>query len=151
MKVIFLDIDGVLNSTNTKHYTSYTHSTFVDNKMLSRLKRIIKDTGAEVVLSSDWRYDKEDERYNQDFIELRDLLSDHGIEFYGFTPEIHNAPRSEEIYEFLKSHTEITNYVVLDDRIDACTQLEYFVRTLMSVGLTDENVDQAIEILNKNN
>jgi len=117
--------------------------------MVLRLKRIIEATDAKVVLSSDWRYDREDERYNQDFIELRNVLKENGIEFYGFTPERTDGNRGFEIIQYLLSHEEVTNYVVLDDRLDACTDNSHFVRTLMSIGLTDEHVEVAIKILNK--
>jgi len=148
MKAIFLDIDGVLNSTNTKVLTNYTRATFLDPDMILRLKRIIEATDAKVVLSSDWRYDKDDERYNQDFIELRDTLKENGIEFYGFTPERIDGNRGFEIAEYILSHDEFTNYVVLDDRPDACIDNSHFVRTLMSTGLTEEHVEEAIKILN---
>lgn len=52
MKVIFLDIDGVLNDNNTKSI-SPNGFTFVDTSKILRLKRIIDSTEAKVVLSSD--------------------------------------------------------------------------------------------------
>ena len=56
MKVIFLDIDGVLNCGTTTELTK-TGDRFVENKFIERLKKIVDETGAKVVLSSDWRYD----------------------------------------------------------------------------------------------
>ena len=56
MKVIFLDIDGVLNCKKTRptHANSHTWSISV---CLVRFKRLLEKTGAKVVLSSTWRYD----------------------------------------------------------------------------------------------
>lgn len=49
-KVIFLDIDGVLNDENN------TTPNYVNEQMVQRLKKIIDATGAEVILSSSWRH-----------------------------------------------------------------------------------------------
>lgn len=54
IKVIFLDVDGVLNSDRTARRTQSGY-TFVDNRQMKNLKHIINMTGAKVVLSSDWR------------------------------------------------------------------------------------------------
>ena len=66
IKVIFLDVDGVLNSDRTARRTQSGY-TFVDNRQMKNLKHIINMTGAKVVLSSDWRYDRDDPRYNGDY------------------------------------------------------------------------------------
>lgn len=52
MKIIFLDIDGVLALMHKKHdeYGSLFHEEFVNN-----LKTIIDKTGAKIVVSSSWR------------------------------------------------------------------------------------------------
>ena len=52
MKVIFLDIDGVLNVISQGHdeYGSLFHKHFEDN-----LRYIIEQTGAKIVISSTWR------------------------------------------------------------------------------------------------
>lgn len=47
MKIIFLDIDGVLNYENSKSK--------VEEEKVKLLKEIVDKTGAEIVLSSDWR------------------------------------------------------------------------------------------------
>lgn len=54
MKVIFLDIDGVLNLRNRTRdrFGSFFNKRFVDN-----LKRIIDFTDAKIVISSSWRMD----------------------------------------------------------------------------------------------
>jgi hypothetical protein len=55
MKVIFLDIDGVLNCKKTPNPRKFPY--VVDRKLLRRLKRLLDRTGAKAVLSSTWRYD----------------------------------------------------------------------------------------------
>lgn len=53
MKVIFLDIDGVLNiiPESVDEFGAVFHSNFVNN-----LKWIIEETDAKLVISSTWRY-----------------------------------------------------------------------------------------------
>ena len=55
MKVIFLDIDGVLNCRKTPNPRKLPY--IVDPKLLKRFKRLVERTGAKVVLASTWRYD----------------------------------------------------------------------------------------------
>jgi HAD domain in Swiss Army Knife RNA repair proteins len=55
MKVIFLDIDGVLNCEKTPNPRKFPY--VVDRKLLTRLKTLLERTGAKVVLSSSWRLD----------------------------------------------------------------------------------------------
>lgn len=78
IKVIFLDVDGVLNSDRTVRKTQGGY-TFVDNRQMKNLKHIINMTGAKVVLSSDWRYDRDDPRYNGDYLELEAELLKYGF------------------------------------------------------------------------
>jgi HAD domain in Swiss Army Knife RNA repair proteins len=55
MKVIFLDIDGVLNCDHTPNPRKFPY--VVDKKLLARFKKLLSRTGAKVVLSSSWRLD----------------------------------------------------------------------------------------------
>src|SRR5689334_14670437 len=55
MKVIFLDIDGVLNCSKTPNPRDFPY--IVDKKLLARFKKLLERTGARVVLSSTWRCD----------------------------------------------------------------------------------------------
>ena len=91
MKVIFLDIDGVLNCDRTPNPRKFPY--VVDRKLLARFKRIVKRTGAKVVLSSTWRYDP------------AGLFSAkyHGIPFIGVTPDMPHRPRRDEILAWLKN------------------------------------------------
>ena len=146
IKVIFLDVDGVLNSSKTTRRTTGGY-TFVGSRQLKNLRRIITKTGAKVVLSSDWRYDKDNPRYNGDYLELRNELLRYGIKFYGFTPELPSAQRGAEIAEWLKAHTEVSNFVILDDRLDIEPNKDHWVQTVMSRGLGTEETDAAIKIL----
>lgn len=149
IKVIFLDIDGVLNNSKTTRTTSQTHYTFVGARHIKNLKRIINSTEAKVVLSSDWRYDRDDPRYNGDYLELRNELLRYGIRFYGFTPELPSSHRGAEIDQWLREHDEVENFVILDDRSDIEPNKDHWVKTTLAHGLGAEETDAAINILLK--
>ena len=55
MKVIFLDIDGVLNCSKTPNPKTLPY--IVDRRLLRRLIRVVDQTSAKIVLPSTWRYD----------------------------------------------------------------------------------------------
>ena len=145
MKVLFLDVDGVLNKANTKEKTA-TGCSFVEDIFVRRLKNIVDQTGCEIVLSSDWRYDAHTELIPE-LDELEDKLSEYGLALYDFTPVINNH-RGQEIQSWLDAHTDVGSFVILDDRGDMEPNMERLVRTLFSHGLTEENKREAIKVLN---
>ena len=61
MKIIFLDVDGVLNTSETfrrrriEYEKTKKWNVEIDLDRVARLKYIINMTGAKVVLSSSWR------------------------------------------------------------------------------------------------
>ena len=93
MKVIFLDIDGVLNTSQTfikrKHIweTTGIWTLEIDEFRVEYLKRIIDRTGAEVVLSSTWKKDFENidgkiVPIHEKGVALQNVLRKYGIELY---------------------------------------------------------------------
>lgn len=174
MIVIFLDIDGVLNSndwyTNRKknNLTEQYPLTEFDPKAVERLNRIILETGAKIVVSSSWRA-------GRSVNELQDLLTSVGVigEVVGktnrLTHDTYNIPRGCEIDQWLKlqglfqrinwskeeqqkniDKAKVKNYIILDDDSDMLySQKEHFVHTDNLYGLTDEDVDNSISILRK--
>ena len=147
IKVIFLDIDGVLNDNHTKSTTGMGFK-FIDTSKILRLKSIVEATDAKLVLSSDWRYDREDPLLNSDFLELRDRLANHGLSFYDFTPEIDWDSRGLEIQTWLEEHPEVSQFVILDDRDDMEPNMGHLIQTTMAHGLTDRLAKRAIAFLN---
>ena len=119
----------------------------VSERFIKRLKQIVDATGAKVVLSSDWRLDD-----GADYMYLlRKLWYKGGIWLYSTTPNIRWSMRGTEIREWLSKHEDVENYVVLDDTYfsDFAGDMEFhFVHTNPDDGLTDENVQMAIKILN---
>lgn len=147
-RVIFLDIDGVLNCNKTTRKTMSGY-TFIGNRQLKNLRHIINMTQAKVVLSSDWRYDRDDPKCNADYLELEAELMRYGIQLYGFTPELPSAHRGAEIAQWLAEHPEVSSFVILDDRTDIEPNKDHWVQTVMSCGLGTTEADEAVKILMK--
>ena len=66
MKVIFCDVDGVLNNAVTKA-RSPSGYVGVSDQLILKLKAIVSKTGAAIVLSSDWRLVKDDPVHGKDY------------------------------------------------------------------------------------
>jgi hypothetical protein len=159
-KLLFLDVDGVLNSDafySTKNQAKrmkeiqekhpymdrtrvYQVSCF-DPIAVANLNKIIKETGCELIVSSSWRFTTG----------LRELFKYVGIEaeISGITGICASRYRGDEIQEFLDQQTEPYVYCILDDDGDMLEwQLKNFIQTDWRVGLVESDVDKAIEILN---
>lgn len=150
MNVIFLDVDGVLNNRHTRTRTSDGWC-FVDDYLVERLKNLVVRSGARVVLSSTWRegWNQEDESKNDiSFTELRNKFNEFGIEIFDRTGE-HRLDRWRAIREYMERPHEdpIEHYVIIDDWDDMGEYISHLVWTNPSTGLTDEDVEEALRIL----
>lgn len=148
MKIIFLDVDGVLNNIHTMTRTA-SGCCFVEKECLKMVRHIVLETGAKVVLSSDWRYDRDDPKYNQDFLELKDIMEKYNIPIFDYTPIINWELRGVEIAVWLGLHPKVDSFVILDDRNDMSPYKEQFIKTNFDTSLTDELTEKAIRILNE--
>lgn len=120
MKAIFLDIDGVI-ATPTSVRLNYlldrrVNNQWYDGVALTYLGRLVRETGAQVVLTSTWR---EDLGHNNPLVEaimdnLFDQLAQAGAPVTGFTPVLPNTDRSGEIAAWLNEHP-CEAYVIFDD------------------------------------
>lgn len=119
-KVIFLDVDGVLNDDGPNRNDQ---GIVIDQRFIRNLKDIIAKTGAEVVLSSSWRYSygkfacekfQGDDENVEIFLNSLDM---YDIKIAGATPYLFNGHdmRPFEIASWLAHRPEVENYVVLDD------------------------------------
>ncbi len=150
MKVIFLDIDGVICVNWMEYVDEFGHGFNVD--YVNNLKSIIEKTGAEIVISSTWRKSGLSEM--QRMWEMRDLPG----KVIDITPILWTK-RGEEIAEYLRENPT-DSYVIIDDDNDFLDeQIPFFVRTSVNqhsgafngLGLTTECANRAVAILNKIN
>ena len=152
MKVIFLDVDGVLNNRHTRTRTGEGWC-FVANFLVARVRKIVDATGALIVLSSTRRdeWNVEDESRNgSDFNELRAKFREFGMDFYDRTGAWQMRGRGWEIMDWLERHEAIESFVILDDWNDMEPVRDHLILTNPSLGLTEEQVQEAIEILLQN-
>ena len=163
MKIIFLDVDGVLNSDRYMASQKFNEEirgykdmwevinkvphTHLDPAAIKLLNTLVEQSGAEVVLSSTWRL-----RFTLD--EMNEMLASRGAKFtiVNKTPPARRfrSYRGEEVRDYLKSLEEQPeSFVILDD-IDQFPLLkDNFVRTTERDGLTETHVQKALDILNK--
>lgn len=155
MKLIFLDIDGVLNHIGCKTRTKNGYY-FVEDEKVALLQGLIEETGAEVVLSSSWRrgyYDLQSGKDNsdtQDYQQLVEKLREYGIEIVGHTPISSANYRGNEIAEWLEEYgDEVESFLILDDDNDMKPFGQFFVQTSFLKGLTERHIQKGKQILEK--
>lgn len=162
--LVFLDFDGVLNShayfTELRERLGERACTWsrIDDRCVLRLERLVEEADADIVVSSTWRI-------QNDVRALRMIL-----ECSGFARQKHRvidrtpclgcvhppwpcsqAHRGHEIDEWLrKNRTQgLPPFVILDDDSDMHPHLDRLVKTNHATGLTDADVDKALDILRK--
>lgn len=172
MDVLFLDIDGVLNSSKSlkasnkdtptraeedfvvnllrTYYTGYPYCTLITDLLgleptcIQNLNLILKATDARVVLSSTWRF-------SHHLIGLTKLLEYRGFKGFLFdiTPInlIGEEVRGREIQAWLDLHPGVDRFIILDDNKDMAHLKSHLVLTDRSVGLTKKDAQRAISIL----
>lgn len=160
MKVIFLDIDGVIKEDKGG-------APFLDES-LSLLKKITDKTGAKIVMSSTWKVKYKafvDNGYKTDIEDIRTLyaaLTKHGLEISDYTPLYRiekTVRRPTEIKDFLCHNADVESFCILDDRDEfewdeladnvVLTYLGKDADGKKIAHLTDEHAQKAIKILNK--
>ena len=168
-KVIFLDIDGVLNDDD---YTGIK----VHEDKVKLLAKLVDETGADIIISSSWRNGirqyilkiatgKEIPQDMEPVRLLATLFEKYNLKISGFTPELSSGPDSRpmEIRVWLTNQINIESFVILDDDNFWTWKWmdRYFVRTATVLperieskrhrdetrGLTEAHVRKAIEIL----
>ena len=149
MKVIFLDIDGVLNSAQYDAERGEQDGN-IDVTRLELLREITEKSGAKIVLTSTWRklWDKNKTLCTDEGLELDRLFAVYGLEIFGKTPVI--GRRSEEINAWLDGNENIESFVIVDDMPIGWDGLaERLVKTDAMIGRGPEKIhaEKAIYIL----
>lgn len=152
MKVIFLDVDGVLNFSMTEAKAPSGAVGVVDS-CVKKLKKIIDNTNSFIILVSSWKneWNMDEEKAGKDGKYLIKKLERRGLHIMDKTTD-KGSNRGEGIDEWLKRHPNVTDWIVLDD--DYFPDYKEFgidshlIQTSYVVGLTDSHVDKAIDFLN---
>ena len=160
-KVLFLDIDGVLNCmyptpSDDHEWIDLEEWRYGFNpELVARLRFVIANTNCKIVVSSSWRHHKNYAPYQHDR-NWRDVLAEklrrpREEVFAGETGYDEKGRRGVEILQWLSDHY-VGNYCVVDDEIvdiEPYIDKDKIVKTDMRYGLTIENARCIIDVLNK--
>ncbi len=157
MKVIFLDVDGVLNSMDYLEENYYDYRKHpINRKCVERLARIVKKTDARLVLSSSWRtgWSPEPDKVMPACQILNDALAEFGLEIYDKTDSFKISKRALEIYSWLKKNKgQVESFLILDDNNYDWESHGLGSRWLQTdfelEGLKEKDIPDALEILNR--
>ncbi|MBO6261138.1 MAG: hypothetical protein J6N95_00840 [Bacilli bacterium] len=146
MKLIFLDIDGVLNSASGKE----PYISDMEAEKLKLLKRLIDESGSSgVVITSDRRYSKIDMEHKTEAFDQFEIY------IVGETRRPNQDDlednRGKQIVDYLSSSKEdIERIVILDDNDDGISNFfeEEFILVNHYYGLNEEVYRRALNILN---
>ena len=155
MKIIFLDIDGVLNYRGCKARAA-TGCLGVDDEKVKLLRQIIDQTGAIVVLTSTWKTDWFPSAFIEDLPRDGQYLERHLAKYKVFirdkTDDPSWAQRGQGILDFIEtSKYNVEQFVILDDESFDFIELglnNRFVKTSFTDELLPEHVEKAVRILN---
>lgn len=153
MRVIFLDIDGVLNCSayRRQKLCQGDYSVTIEPKQLQRLKSLVAKTGAAIVLISSWRkYWMREGSINGAGKRIEAAFASEGLSITDKTPVLENGSRSLEIEQWLKGKGYIEQYVILDDNDFLWSKMlrSHWVCCPGETGLTDHLVEVAENVLN---
>lgn len=149
MKIIFLDIDGVLNNLNDK-LGIYP----INQDCVKCFNKLIQETKANIVLISSWRYMIM--RGDMKLKGFETMLRTHGVNCYqrfiGLTPPDDVIEERNDQVEFwlMNTNYKVDQFVILDDQEPFPSFPNNFIKTNWQFGLTEKDVERAISILNEN-
>jgi hypothetical protein len=146
-KVLFLDIDGVLNSRRSCVAFGQYPLSFCEGDMgkfdrvaIALIRKLCEETGTSIVLSSDWRGS----------FTPREAANGLNLPIIDATPILYSGSRGMEINMWLTDNPEVTTYAIVDDNNWMLPdQQARFVQTDETYGLTLENYRQ-LKVLLRN-
>lgn len=152
MKIIFLDIDGVVciprihGGALQRFNLNGRMAQEFNIDCVQRLNKIIESTGALVVISSMWRIDFWSD---EEFELLKNFFKEQGVigTLIGHTPYNDERIRGREIQEWLNGHPDVEKFVIIDDCDDMEHLMPYLVQTRFYGGIEDDHVERAIAML----
>jgi len=158
MRIIFLDFDGVMNNNKFLRANPSAENASaqqVDPRAVVLLDKLVKSTGAKIVVSSSWRHSRK-------LSEIQGILRQAGSRV-AYQAVIDRTPvgegnRGQEIQDWLDldperevvnpAHEPLQAYVILDDTNEMSPeQQNNLVQTNAQTGLTEQDVIEAISIL----
>lgn len=154
MRIIFLDIDGVLNCQSSK--SRCTGLLGIDKDKVRKLRAIVEKTGARIILCSSWKdtwekTDKDNQHILGNYLDRK--LKRENLFIFDKTLD-NGSNRGSGIKDWIFKNTNIESWIVIDDEIfndyHKCDVLKHLVKTDFYVnngGIQDIHVREAIELL----
>lgn len=149
LKIIFLDIDGVLVTNESMQRSGVGRHAEPDPSCVTALNEIIRQTGAKIVPTSSWRI------LGTEFV--AEKLREWNVfgEVIGETPRISkhqdyyvSVGRAFEIDEWLNQNTDrVSSFVILDDSEDLQHLRDFQIKTDLENGLLEMHIAKALELL----
>jgi hypothetical protein len=146
--VLFLDIDGVMNTTNSilRHKSNRV---FTDESICC-LQTIVAETGCSIVISSTWRED-------QQWKILPGVFSRNGLSgvlarIIDRTPilaPVDGPTREDEIDCWLSTNSYVGPYAILDDIAFTDEHVCRLVQTSTEKGLTKHECERVLAMLGR--
>ncbi len=152
-KIIFLDLDGVMDNAKYDIYLNKHNlpekdefGVLFDPDCIAALAHIVEQTGADIVISSSWK----------DYMTMDEIHAMwHKRQLSGkvidVTPSI-SRHRGDEIATWLNLCPDTCSYVIIDDQPREqfnTDQYDHLIITNGFYGLTQSNAEHAVEILNQ--
>lgn len=146
MKLIFLDIDGVVVTRKevlkpiVQIGPRCGHE--LNKESVSLLNQLCDETGAKVIISSTWR------QIHQ-LADIRGHFKNYGatFEIVDKTPKMCMYERGDEIAKFLEN-VKVDSFVIIDDDSDMGHLIDKLVKTSFDTGFTKTHLQKAEDILN---
>lgn len=153
IKCVFVDIDGVLNCSHTTKKLNICYDfAFVDTRKVLRLREIVEQTGAQIILSSSWRLGADPKAFYLEREALRELEKEFRRVrcplWVDVTPYLPRAKRWQEINAWLINN-DVEDYIILDDwgEEEFRPMMDHLVKCDPREGLTKERAELAISML----
>lgn len=135
MKIIYLDIDGVLFV-----YGKYNFSEIACKNLANLLEEVSE---LKIVVCSSWRH--------LGMEQCKNTLDFHGIDKKRVIDCTGNepGPRGGQVQAWMDRNPGVTNYVIIDDESDFPGLEDHLVRPNGYVGFTSADKQKALDILKK--
>ena len=139
MRLIFLDIDGVMVTHNS--ITSWQ----ADPACVAALQKVINNSHPDIVISSLWK--------NMHGVNFPKVFKDWGLtdfNFIGITPSLRgDTIRGDEIRAWMDVNGTPDHFVIVDDEDDMAEFKPFLLQTNFRDGLTFDHADRIIRLLRK--
>lgn len=149
-RIIFLDVDGVLNSHSfprkmfNEEGVRVFEEDILDKRAIACLKQIVNaTTDAMIVLTSTWR------KFPNSRARLVQQLAEYELFIHSDTP-CTGKKRGDDISAWFNLHKDIPieSYIILDDDSDMNEHLSHLIRTsFYGWGLETKHIQHAVDML----